>query len=143
MHPVHPMLVHAPIVCWVFIPGCDLAAQFIAADFFHQVAALLAALGAAGGALAATAGAMDFERAQKAAPKTAIAHASLMGVAFVLGLASLLGRVDTHDMHVLLPPPVWAIAASALGLAVMVGGAVCGGELVYGHGVGVRRKAVE
>jgi uncharacterized membrane protein len=137
------MLVHAPIACWLLIPFCDLAALSVAADFLHQVAALLAALGAAGGALAATAGALDFERGHKAAPSFAIAHASLMGVAFVLGLASLLGRVDAHNMHVLMPPPVWAIAASALGLVVMTAGAACGGELVYGRGVGVKQKSTE
>lgn len=143
MHPVHPMLVHAPIACWLLIPFCDLAALSVAADFFHQVAALLTAIGAVGGALAATAGALDFERGHKAAPKVAITHASLMGMAFLLELASLLGRVNSHDMHVIVAPPVWAVAASALGLVVMAGGAAFGGELVYGRGVGVKRKMAE
>jgi len=135
-HPLHPALVHAPIACWVLIPCCDVAANLTAPDFYHQVAALLAGLGVAGGALAATAGALDFERGHNAAPQLAIAHASLMGGAFTLSLLSAIGRVDAH-LQVLALPPVWAVAASALALAALVVGGWCGGQMVYGHGVGV------
>jgi uncharacterized membrane protein len=136
------MLAHAPIVCWGFIPFCDLAALNFAPDFFHQVAALMGAVGTGAGALAATAGALDFERAHKARPRVALWHACLMGVAFTLELISLMGRVEARDMHVVAAPP-FAIAASGVGLIVMIAGAACGGELVYGAGVGVRPKAGE
>lgn len=139
MHPVHPMLVHAPITCWALTPVCDAAAVTLHSDFMWQAGALLAAIGVAAGMLAATAGALDYERAQKAAPKTVLIHASLMGVALVLATAGLFGRLDLA-YHALRPPPLWAILASAAALVAMAVGAGFGGELVYGHGVHVRNQ---
>jgi uncharacterized membrane protein len=131
------MLVHAPIACWLLIPFCDLIAATLATDFFWQVAHFLSAIGVFAGMLAATAGAMDFARADAAAPAIARWHAALMGAALALSAASTLGRAGP-DFLALTPPPAWAIGASALALLGMIGGAWCGGELVYGRGIGVR-----
>jgi uncharacterized membrane protein len=138
MHPVHPMLVHAPIACWSLTPVCDVLALGLNREEFWVVSAFLAAAGAVLGALAATAGSLDFERGHRAAPKIAIAHAVLMGSAWVLSTLGALGRVAADDSP-LSPPHWWAIAAGVGALVLMVGGAWCGGEMVYGRGVGVRR----
>jgi uncharacterized membrane protein len=137
VHPVHPMLVHAPIACWALTPFFDAMALALKADFFWQSAALMAAIGVAGGALAATAGAMDLARAQAKVPKLAVAHASLMSGAWIFATIGLIGRVG-GDYQAILPPPWWAVAASGAAFLTMIGGAWCGGEMVYGHAIGVR-----
>lgn len=138
MHPVHPMLAHAPIACWGLTPVCDALALGLDREEFWIVSAFLASAGVVLGALAATAGSLDFERGHKAAPKVAIAHAVLMGSAWVLSTIGALGRVGP-DYAPLSPPHGWAIAAGVAVLALMIAGAWCGGEMVYGRGVGVRR----
>jgi uncharacterized membrane protein len=131
------MLVHAPIACWALTPFCDALALALGVNFFWQAAALMAAIGVAAGALAATAGAMDLTRAQAKAPKLAIAHASLMSSAWVLATIGLIGRVGA-DYQAILPAPWWAIAAGGAAFVIMIAGAWCGGEMVYGHAIGVR-----
>jgi uncharacterized membrane protein len=138
MHPVHPMLVHAPIACWALTPLCDGLALALHQEAFWTIGAFLTAAGLLFGALAATAGALDFERGHAAAPKVAVAHALLMGGAWTVSVASALGRF-TPDYSPLTPPHWWAIAAGGVALVLMIAGAWCGGELVYGRGVGVRR----
>jgi uncharacterized membrane protein len=138
MHPVHPMLVHAPIACWALTPVSDALAITLNREEFWIVSAFLAAAGVVFGALAATAGSLDFERGHAVAPKIAIAHAVLMGSAWVVSTIGALGRLAT-DYTPLLPPHGWAIAAGVVALALMIAGAWCGGEMVYGRGVGVRR----
>lgn len=138
MHPVHPMLVHAPIACWALTPVSDALAIALNREEFWIVSAFLAAAGVVLGALAATAGSLDFERGHRAAPKIAIAHAVLMGGAWLLATIGALGRLGA-DYAPLSPPHWWAIAAGVGALVLMVGGAWCGGEMVYSRGVGVRR----
>lgn len=138
-HPVHPMLVHAPLACWIFIPACDVLALAMGRDVFWQTGALLSAFGAAGGALAATFGALDLPRAKARAARLALIHATLMGTAWLLSAASLAGRIDS-TYAAITPAPVWAIIASALALLITIAGAWCGGEMVYGRGVGVRDR---
>jgi uncharacterized membrane protein len=143
------MLVHAPIACWALTPVCDALAIGLNQDAFWTIGlnqdafwtigAFLAVAGAVLGALAATAGSLDFERGHAAAPKIAIAHAVLMGGAWTFSAISALGRL-TSDYTVVAPPHWWAIAAGVAALVLMAAGAWCGGELVYGRGVGVRRS---
>jgi uncharacterized membrane protein len=139
MHPLHPLLVHAPIACWTLTPFFDAIALALHVAFFWQAAALMAAIGVVAGALAATAGAVDLPRAQAKVPRLAIAHASLMSGAWLLATIGLLGRIGA-DYQAILPPPGWAIAASGAAFLIMIGGAWCGGEMVYGHAIGVRDR---
>lgn len=139
LHPVHPMLVHAPLAGWIFVPACDLLAVAMDRAFFSQAAALISAFALLGAAAAATFGALDLPRARERAAKLATTHAVLMGAAVLLSGASLFGRID-GAYAAITPTPLWAIAASALALVVALAGAWCGGEMVYGRGVGVDRS---
>jgi uncharacterized membrane protein len=136
-HPLHPTLVHAPIACWIMTPLCDGLALALGQDFFWQAGALIAAFGVLFGALAATAGAIDLPRAKTKAPRLALVHAGLMASAWALSTLGLFGRI-TADYAAATPAPIWAIAASAVAFALMLAGAWCGGEMVYGRSVGVR-----
>jgi uncharacterized membrane protein len=131
------MLVHAPIACWTLTSFFDVMALALNTDFFWQSAALMAAVGVGAGALAATAGAMDLTAAQAKAPRLAITHASLMSGAWILATIGLIGRVG-GDYQAILPPPWWAVTASGAAFLTMIAGAWCGGEMVYGHAIGVR-----
>lgn len=140
MHPAHPIAVHVPLACWGLTPVCDALALAMGRAFFWQAAALLAAFGVAAGAIAAPLGALDRPRAKARAARLAIIHASLMATAWTLSAISLAGRIDA-TYAALVPAPSWAIVSSALALIVMIAGAWCGGEMVYGHGVGVREDS--
>ncbi len=133
------MLVHLPIACWTMTPACDLLALALRQNVFWQAGALIAAFGAAGGAIAATAGAMDLPRAEASAKRLARFHAMAMAGAWTLAIAGLLGRIDATYVA-LAPAPWWAITASAAAFVVMLAGAWCGGEMVYGRGVGVQHR---
>ncbi len=134
------MLVHAPIACWMMTPLCDVLAISLGGTFFWQSAAFIAAIGVAAGALAATVGAMELSRAQANAAKLALVHAGLMSSAWLLSTVGLIGRIN-ESYSAVAPAPWWAIGAGAGAFVIMLVGAWCGGEMVYGRGVGVRERA--
>lgn len=137
-HPIHPMLVHIPLACWLLLPASDGAALTTGSALFWQVSALLAGAGLLFGALAATAGAIEYPRAHAVAPRLVGAHAALMGSAWVLSAIGLAGRIGAGA--VLSPARGWAIALGGVGFALVIAGAWCGGEMVYGRGIGVGRR---
>lgn len=138
MHPLHPMSVHAPVACILFTPFADLAAHMMGNSTAWTLGALTSSGAVLFGLVAATLGALDFERAHAKAPRTVIAHASIMVIAVALAGVSLLGRVGEH-FAIGAPPPIWAVAASVVAFLAMLAGAYFGGDLVYRHGVNVRR----
>ncbi len=137
LHPLHPVSVHAPIACIVFAPLADLAATLTQFSYLWAVGALMTAGAAMFGIIAASFGAMDFDRAYAKAPKTVSWHAVLMGCAVTLDGVSALGRFGS-DISV--APPPWAIALSTLALIAAGVGGFLGGDLVYRHGVGVEGR---
>lgn len=139
LHPLHPVSVHAPIACLAFAPLADLGAALTGQSYFWAVGALMTAGAVVFGLVAATFGAMDFERAYTKAPKTVSWHAGLMATAVTLDGASAFGRFDQH-FAVLTPPAAWAIAVGVLALIVAGVGGFLGGELVYRHGVNVEAR---
>jgi uncharacterized membrane protein len=136
-HPLHPMLVHVPVACWLLAPLSDVGALATGQVVLWTMSALLIGVGVAWGALAATAGMLDYAGAHAVAPRLVNAHVMLMGGAWTVGLLGLLGRIGA-DRQVALPPPWWAIVACFGTAALMIAGAWCGGEMVYGKGIGVR-----
>lgn len=134
------MLVHVPVACWLLAPFSDGVALATGAGSFWTVSALLIAAGTGWGALAALAGAMDYARAHAIAPRLVNAHALLMGTAWTVAAIGLLGRVGANR-QVLVPAPLWAVAAGLCTFVLMGVGAWCGGEMVYGRGIGVRESS--
>lgn len=139
LHPLHPVSVHAPIACIVFAPLADLGATFTHLPFVWAVGALMTAGAAVFGLVAASFGAMDFERAYAKAPKTVSWHAILMGCAVTLDGASAFGRL-AQDHEITTPPATWTIALGALALVIAAIGGFLGGDLVYRHGVNVDKS---
>jgi uncharacterized membrane protein len=135
-HPIHTMLVHVPVACWLLAPLSDGAALATGWALLWTVSTLLIGVGVGWGALAATAGAMDYARAHAVAPRLVNAHVLFMGSAWTVALLSLPGRVGA-DRQIAVPPSGWAVAACFGTAALMAAGAWCGGEMVYGRGIGV------
>jgi uncharacterized membrane protein len=142
LHPLHPVSVHAPLACIVFAPLADLGAVLSHRSEFWFVSALMCAGAGALGLIAATFGALDFERAFAKAPKTVSWHATLMAAAVLLDVASAIGRFGPA-FTALAPPPAWAIGASAVALVSVAIGGGLGGELVYRHGINVERSGLD
>lgn len=138
LHPFHPISVHAPIACIVFAPLADAGAALTRLPTLWAVGALMTAGAVVFGLLAASFGALDYERAFAKAPRTVSWHAVLMASAVTLDGASAFGRFG-RDLALTSPPATWAVAVSALALRAAGVGGFLGGELVYRHGVNVDR----
>jgi len=138
VHPLHPVSVHAPIACIVLTPLADLIAAATHRADLWIVSAYLSAGAVVFGLIAATFGALDFERAFAKAPKTVIWHAALMTASVSAAAVSALGRFG-ENFAVQSPPQLWSIAAGVAGFLIAGVGGALGGELVYRHGVNVER----
>ncbi len=136
LHPLHPVSVHAPLACIALAPLADLGAILTHRVEFWSVGAALSAAAPLFGLIAASIGALDFDRAYAKAPKTVSWHAVLMVLAVTLAAVSGFGRFDA-GLAVLTPPSAWAIVAGVAALIVAAIGGALGGELVYRHGVNV------
>ena len=139
LHPLHPVSVHAPLACLALAPLADLGAALSERAELWAVSAYLSAATAVTGLIAATIGALDFERAYLKAPKVVSWHAVLMVTAVALAGISAAGRFDAA-FAVLATPAPWAVAVGVVALVVAGAGGALGGELVYRHGVNVEKR---
>lgn len=127
-HPVHPVTVHVPFGLLACASALDLAA--LAGVERAAEPGLWALIGGlAAGGVAATAGLLDFAAIPRTHPggRLALAHLALMGGALTAYGGALVARGS------------WPGTASGLlGLGLLLAGGWTGGEMVFGHGVGVR-----
>ena len=133
-HPVHPMLVHFPIVFWSCALAADVAGVAAQVSLAATVAAATLALGCATGLLAMIAGTFDFVALAKDSParEPAVAHLMAMCVAWLLFLMAL-------ALHGYPPAPVVSIVSlitTVVGFVTMAIGGWLGGKLVYQFRVG-------
>jgi uncharacterized membrane protein len=137
-HPVHPMLVHFPIVFWTCAVGADVGGLLSNALPFSDLAFGALALGCLGGLLALITGVLDFADLPKDSPgrDTAVSHLITMCSAWLLFLVALAMRGYPPQS----PTPLAAVVITAAGFAVMVVGAWMGGRLVYEHGIGQKAR---
>ena len=139
-HPIHPMLVHFPLACWLLTAASDVAALAMARPFFWHVSALLCLTGLAMGAIAAMFGAMDLQRVKGQArlERLAAIHGGIMGGAWLVALAAMVMRID-EMLLTRVPAPMSVPVLDLVVAALVIAGAFLGGEMVYRHGVGVKR----
>lgn len=137
-HPLHPMLVHFPVALWTLAIAADTGGLVSGGAAWWSVGSGCQALGVLTAMPSMLAGALDYAALPREHPAqgTALAHLLVMGVAWLLFLASLALR----GLPGAGAPPVIAIVVAAAGFVSMAVGGWLGGRLVYHFGVGVDRR---
>ena len=135
-HPIHPMLVPFPIVCFIGALVTDIAywrtAQMMWADF----SAWLLVIGLIMGGLAAIAGLIDF-LSNRLIRAQAPAWPHMVGNIVAMLLALLNAFVHTRDAWTSVVPV--GLVLSVLVVLILLVTGWLGGELVYRHGVGASK----
>jgi len=135
-HPLHPALVHFPVVCWTAVPVLDLVYLLTRSPAWWQAGFVCLAVGVAMGLLAMCAGFMDLMAIPGDHPGEPVAqrHMLLMGSAWsvyvlVLVLHPLHGEPTSQQ--------VWIdLSLSVGGFLLLAAGAYAGARLVYDFGIG-------
>lgn len=135
-HPLHPALVHFPVVCWTAVPVLDLVYLLTRSPVWWQAGFLCLVVGVAMGLLAMCAGLMDLMALAADHPAQAVAqrHMLLMGSAWCVYVMVLV----LHPLHGE-PSSValWTdFGLSAGGFLLLAVGAYAGARLVYDFGIG-------
>jgi len=130
-HPIHPMLVQFPIVCFILTLVCDV----LYAQSHTELASAstwLLIVGLVMGALAAVAGLTDFLGDKRIQGADAIKHAAANVTAVVLEVVNLVLRLKNPDS--IGSTGVWI---SLVVVLILLYSGWMGGRLVYIHGIGV------
>ena len=135
-HPIHPMLVPIPIVCFIGALVTDIAYAFTAEMMFADFSAWLLLVGIVFGVLAAIAGLIDFigNRAIRQRPP---AWPHLIGNLAVLILAFFNNLIHTRDAWTSVVPV--GLVLSIITVIILPVTGWLGWEMVYRHRVGVTR----
>lgn len=138
-HPVHPAIVHFPIVCWSFATIGDVASLRFGAPAWNFSNVMLV-LGIVTALAAMMAGLIDLKKIDEksVAMRAVNRHMYLIGTAWTLYLLSLLIRMNGTTF---IQPNSVAIGLSVIGFLLLCVGGWFGGELVYKHGIGVVAEA--
>lgn len=132
-HPIHPMLVPFPIVCFVGAFVTDIAFAFGAGPGWATASKWLLGFGLGMAALAATAGLTDFMGSDHLRQsRVALKHMIANITAVVIAAINLLIRLTTPDSVLSI-----GISLSGLTVLILLYSGWLGGELVFVHRVGV------
>ena len=145
----HPLVVHFPIAGLIIAAVLDLAALVIRRPDLSAAALYVQAIAAAGAVasyLTGEAAEEGVEHALEARPAVEALlerHEDLGKIAMIVAVVLVFGRAALAFKGLAGATVArWAVAALSLAAAVLVGlTGFYGGELVYGHGVGVATPA--
>ncbi|HEY7005682.1 MAG TPA: DUF2231 domain-containing protein [Sphingomicrobium sp.] len=132
-HPIHPMLIPFPIVCFILVLVAD---YFFLQNHDHPWASasrILLVIGLVMAALAAVAGLTDFLGEKRIQGPDAIKHAVANVTVVVLELVNLILRWH-NDAAI----GKIGIYLSAISVIILIYSGWKGGDLVFKHGMGVR-----
>lgn len=138
-HPIHPMIVPFPIVCFIGALVADIAFVKYGADAAHGWAVasrILLLVGLIMAALAAVTGLTDFFGEKRIQGSDAVKHMLANVTAVVIELVNLILRWH-NDAAI----PKIGIYLSAIVVLILIYSGWKGGDLVYRHGMGVQDSA--
>jgi uncharacterized membrane protein len=133
-HPIHPMLIPFPIVCFVGTLVTDIVYSRNLDPGWATASHWLLGIGLVMAALAATAGLTDYlgdERLRRLGD--ALKHMLANVAAVVIEAVNLALRIHNNDF--IASTGIWL---SAVAVLILIYSGWKGGDLVYRHGVGVR-----
>ena len=135
-HPIHPMLVPFPIVCFIGAFVTDIFFAYGAGDGWADASNWLLGFGLGMAALAAVAGLTDFMGSdQLRRSGTALRHMIANVAAVVIEAVNLLIRLTNPDTVLSI-----GIFLSGLTVLILLYSGWLGGELVYVHRAGVHDR---
>lgn len=134
-HPLHPMLVQFPIVCFILTFVFDVLYARGQTDVAQWTIWLLG-IGLGMGALAAVAGLTDFLGEKRIQGSDAIKHALANVTAVVLEVVNLILRLKSTDSI-----GSTGVYISLVVVLILLYSGWKGGDLVYRHGMGVNNAA--
>jgi uncharacterized membrane protein len=132
-HPIHPMLIHFPVAFLLGLVAVDLAYLYTSDPFWVRVGLWFAGIGSLGGWMAGLAGLVDLLLVPRIR-NLVIAWSHALLAVMTLALASfnwLLRFNDDSGFN------LWGLYISLLTAALITGTSLLGGQMVYGHAVGV------
>ena len=133
-HPIHPMLIPFPIVCFILTFVCDIF--YVRGDTSLAGASnWLLIIGLIMAALAAVAGLTDFLGDKRIQGADAIKHMLANVTAVALELVNLVLRLKNPDA--IASPGIYL---SGIVVLILVYSGWKGGDLVFKHGIGVRDR---
>jgi uncharacterized membrane protein len=135
-HPIHPMLVPVPIVCFIGALITDITYTLTAEIMWSSFSSWLLLVGVIGGVLAAIAGLTDFI-GNRLIRRKAPAWPHLIGNFAVLVLAFFNLLIHTRDAWTSVVPT--GLILSIITVLILPVTGWLGWQLVYRHGVGVVR----
>ena len=136
-HPIHPMLIPFPIVCFVGTLVTDIVYSRNLDPGWATASHWLLGIGLVMAALAAAAGLTDYLGDQKLRGLgDALKHMLANVTAVVLELVNLVLRLNNNDF--IASTGVWI---SGVVLLILLDSGWKGGDLVYRHGVGVHDRS--
>lgn len=131
-HPLHPMLVQFPIVCFIGVLVTDIVFLNNHNHGWATASRYLLCVGLVMAALAAVAGLTDFLGDKRIQGSDAIKHALANVTAVVLEILNLFIRLRS-DQQI----PRTGIILSAVVVLILLYSGWMGGKLVFRHGIGV------
>jgi uncharacterized membrane protein len=131
-HPIHPMLIPFPIVCFIGAFVTDLVYSRNLDSGWATASHWLLIVGLVMAALAALAGLTDFFGDKRIQSGDAIKHMLANVTAVVLELVNLLLRLGNDDFI-----PSTGVYISGVVVLILLYSGWKGGDLVYRHGIGV------
>jgi uncharacterized membrane protein len=131
-HPIHPMLVSFPIVCFVLNFVADVIYIQNRSPGWATATHWLLAIGLGFAALAAVAGLTDFLGDKRIQTADAVKHMLANVTAVVIELINLILRLNNPEFI-----PRTGVILSAVVVLILLYSGWKGGDLVFRHGIGV------
>lgn len=135
-HPIHPMLVQFPIVCFILTLVADIGYLQAHDHPWATASRILLIIGLVMGALAAVAGLTDFLGEKRIQGRDTIEHAIANVTAVVLEVVNLFLRWHNDGSIAKI-----GVYLSAIVVLILLYSGWKGGALVYKHGMGVQDAA--